>query len=108
MAIEKDITMIDKVKHQLKPLELYLLLDQKEQLKETSYYKELLNNYDVIIFINKRNIMKKEDECPICKEIVDCIPLECTHYICINCYPTIVYSKKCPLCRLSILSSINK
>ena len=107
MAIEKDNKLIDKVKHYLKPLELYLLLDQKEQLKQTIHYKELLNKYDVIIFINKRNVLKKEDECPICSNVGDCIPLECAHYICINCYPTIIYSSKCPMCRIPIWSSIN-
>ena len=41
MAIEKDNKLIDKVKHYLKPLELYLLLDQKEQLKQTIHYKDI-------------------------------------------------------------------
>ena len=108
MAIEKDNKLIDTIKDQLKPLELYLLLNQTEQFRQTIHYKELLNNYDVIIYINKCNVLKKQNECPICNDIVDCIPLECAHYICINCYPTIVNSGKCPLCRIPILTFINK
>ena len=109
MAIEKDNKLIDKIKHLFKPLELYLLLNQKEQFRQTIQYKELLNNYDVIVYVNKCNLLKKENDCIVCMETnTMCIPLECVHYICISCYPAIIYSKKCPFCRLSICSSINK
>lgn len=62
--------------------------------------KEVVNDHDVIKYINKCNLMSKNSECCIClNEDVKCIALECCHYFCTECYPTILYSGSCPSCR---------
>ena len=62
------------------------------------YYK---NTRDINIFKNKKMKFGKEEECKICTEEALCIPLECTHYLCCDCY-TEYYNKKCPFCRISL------
>ena len=51
------------------------------------------------IYKNKRNCFMKILECPICIEEKECIPFECTHYFCDECYIK-YYNKSCPICRL--------
>lgn len=62
----------------------------------------ILNDRNVIIYKNKLNALKKTDTCIICMEEAVCIPLECTHYLCINCYPIIIKQKKCHVCRMEL------
>ena len=55
------------------------------------------------IFKNKLSVFGKNDKCPICLiEDTKCIPFECTHFVCIKCYPKIVFINNyiiCPICR---------
>ena len=65
--------------------------------------KEVVNDNDVIKYINKCNLMSKNTDCCIClNDDVKCIALECCHYFCTECYPTILYSGSCPSCRCTL------
>jgi len=65
--------------------------------------KEIVNDSDVIKYINKCNLMSKIDDCCIClNNNIKCIPLECCHYLCTNCYPQILERGSCPNCRCNI------
>lgn len=65
--------------------------------------KEIVNDFDVIKYINKCNLMSKNDDCCICLNTnIKCIPLECCHYLCTNCYPQILERGSCPNCRCNI------
>jgi hypothetical protein len=65
--------------------------------------KEIVNDFDVIKYINKCNLMSKMSECCIClNNDIKCIPLECCHYFCTNCYPKILERGSCPNCRCDI------
>jgi tetratricopeptide (TPR) repeat protein len=70
-------------------LELYINLGEK-------YYS---NNKEINIYKNKMSLLGKELECPICMEDCRCIPLECCHYVCGNCY-LLLYKTKCAECRM--------
>jgi len=75
------------------------------------YIKYLQNNIDfdeeydrqINIFINRLQ-NKKMIECAICFTEYTNISLECNHYICVECYPKILETQKCPFCRISIYS----
>lgn len=56
---------------------------------------------DVNIFKNKCNILGKKMECNICdNNNVLCIPFECAHYVCCDCYIEIIATQiECPYCR---------
>ena len=65
--------------------------------------KDVLNDYNVIKYINKCNLMSKNSECCIClNDNIVCIPLECCHYFCTKCYPKILNLGSCPNCRCLI------
>jgi len=65
--------------------------------------KEITNDFDVIKYINKCNLMFHMSECCVCLENnIKCIPLECCHYFCTNCYPKILERGSCPNCRCVI------
>ena len=59
---------------------------------------------DMKILRNKINMSSKIQNCPIClEEDAKCIPYECCHYTCIQCYIKIKTTTcKCPICRLPI------
>ena len=57
---------------------------------------KLKKKKDIICFENKKNILSKKDQCPICLEDTDVIPKECTHSYCYNCFVEI---DKCAVCR---------
>lgn len=80
-------------------IELFQIF-QKICSSNTEIPKEIVNDNDVIKYINKCNLMSKNTDCCIClNEDVKCIALECCHYFCTECYPTILYSGSCPSCR---------
>ena len=65
--------------------------------------KDIITNDDVIKYINKCNLMFQMSECCIClNNNIKCIPLECCHYFCTNCYPKILEREYCPNCRCTI------
>jgi hypothetical protein len=59
---------------------------------------------EIKIMRNKINLSSKIQKCPIClEEGVKCIPYDCCHYNCIQCYIQIKTSTRvCPICRLCI------
>lgn len=60
------------------------------------YYKNITG---INIYKNKLKKFSTKAECEICYngETI-CIPLECTHYVCTNCY-THFCNESCPFCR---------
>ena len=67
---------------------------------EKYYYLGIYKNKkDVNIFKNKCNTLSKEQECGICDKNELCIPLECSHFVCRECYIKF-YESKCPYCRI--------
>ena len=63
------------------------------------YLKIYKNKKDVNIFKNKVSMNSKEQECGICDIDELCIPLECSHFVCRECYIKF-YESKCPYCRM--------
>ena len=66
--------------------------------------KLLLNN-NVKRYINKFNKIdvNTKHKCPICFDDAICISIDCTHNICLDCYPIVLYKfKKCPECNLPV------
>jgi tetratricopeptide (TPR) repeat protein len=57
----------------------------------------LLHKYN-----NKCKFLAKEDKCPVCLETKQCIPLECVHWFCVDCYPDLLNKNYCPICRTKI------
>lgn len=57
---------------------------------------------EVVIFINKCNLMAKNNICMICyEEDIKCIPFECCHYACLDCYVELkTNTYECPQCRI--------
>ena len=84
-------------------------LTNKYYLMSITYEKNIINLNNNIkfnentreehIYKNKRNYFMKILECPICIVEKECIPFECTHYFCDECYIK-YYNKSCPICRL--------
>ena len=60
--------------------------------------------HNINIFINRINKYGIKEECQICLQTYIVIPLECTHSLCIDCYPKIIQTGKCPFCRIEIMS----
>jgi tetratricopeptide (TPR) repeat protein len=88
----------DNLKKITSSLERYILSQQYD-------FVFLDENSSIInIFINRYNKYGNEEECQICFENNMVIPLECTHVVCINCYPKIIDTYKCPFCRIDIMS----
>jgi len=103
-----DIDNPESVKNNLKiitsPLERYILYKQNSIEISNDDDKEFNNDEYVVIFKNRLNHFSKFIECCICLTEYTNIPLECTHYVCVDCYPKILNSKKCPICRIMINS----
>ena len=108
----------DQIIFKFNKLDQYLLLENNIFVKNNKYItdlsKNIINNYDIVKkYKNKCNILIKKETCILClKENVDCIPLDCAHYLCINandndnninCYSIVTYNKKCPICSSTIL-----
>lgn len=113
--VKKILTMIEKKYRQNILLELCRILNVKKSfvemyqiLKEivtdmNDIPKKISNEHNVIKYINKCNLMSKNGECCIClNNDVKCIPLECCHYFCFDCYPKILQTGSCPSCRCKI------
>ena len=60
--------------------------------------------HNINIYINRYNKYSINEECQICLETYIVIPLECTHEVCIDCYPKIIEARICPFCRIEIIS----
>jgi hypothetical protein len=90
-AIES-INKLMKDKHPVKIYQIYTKF-------EIEIHKNILNDDRVIKYINKCNFLSKLYECSVCYENKQCIPLECVHYFCIDCYPKILSAEFCPCCR---------
>jgi len=86
------------------PLERYIYFLQNSIYIDKNDEEEFNKDDQIIIFKNRVNAFSKFEECCICMEEYTVIPLECTHYICIDCYPKIINSAKCPICRTNINS----
>ena len=94
----------DNLKIICTPIERYILYQQNNIIITKEEDEEFNKDKNVIIFKNRFNLFAKIMECCICLNEYSNIPLECTHYICIDCYPKIIKSNKCPLCRININS----
>jgi tetratricopeptide (TPR) repeat protein len=103
-----DIYSSNQIKINLKiilsPIERYILYQQNNIVATREEDDEFNKDKNVIIFKNRYNLFAKFIECCICLNEYCNIPLECTHYICVDCYPKIIKSAKCPLCRIKINS----
>ena len=104
----------------LNKLDQYILLEKLKNKNVTNKYITIesikkINSYDIVIkYKNKCNILKKIEKCILCLDDgIDCIPLECAHYLCINldnnCYSNMIYGldHKCSICKGEILLSNN-
>jgi hypothetical protein len=74
---------------------IYKIVNKNNDINKIlqSKIKELQNSYPVICYMQKIKLLGKVEECPICFHIKINIPLECVHYVCIDCYTKI---EKCP------------
>ena len=117
-AILNNHQFSDSTIFNLNKLDQYILLEKLKNKNVTNKYitKESIkkiNSYDIVIkYKNKCNILKRVEKCILCLDDgIDCIPLECAHYLCINlddnCYSDTIYGldKKCPICRSKIYVS---
>jgi tetratricopeptide (TPR) repeat protein len=101
----ENITNVKKnMKHIYTPLERYIWFLQNSINIDKNEEDEFNKDEQIIIFKNRLNLFGKFEECCICMVDYTVIPLECTHYICVDCYPKIINSAKCPLCRTNINS----
>lgn len=92
----------------------YSLEDYKNYIEQYNIFKDLgcsnneipkdvINDSSVVKYINKCNLMFNMGDCCIClNDNIKCIPLECCHYFCTNCYPMVVNGNTCPTCRCEI------
>lgn len=100
----KDLLKI--VKHNVNELEInFDNIVGKMTLQERVDY---LGDLDRLVGIYKNRCLffkKNLDEgCGVCLEKKDGIPLECSHYVCLDCYEHVVKMKKCHVCRREIYS----
>ena len=86
------------------PLAIYICFLQNCIYIDKNEEEEFNKDTQIIIFKNRLNKFKKIEECCVCMEEYTVIPLECTHYICVDCYPKIINVAKCPICRTIINS----
>lgn len=66
-------------------------------------YKELKRqppSSEVNIYINKKSKVKEVSDCMICMADDRCIPLECTHTVCDDCYMR-YHKTRCEYCKIS-------
>lgn len=85
------------------PIERYILYCQNS-INYNEFDNSIDNDRLVLIFKNRLNFSGKYMECTICMNNYINIPLECEHYICVDCYPKILFTEKCPICRTEIYS----
>ena len=105
MAIDKDSAdsmfnlghLYYKIEKNYELTNKYFLMSIEREKKTNPILNE--NKREQNIHKNKRNRFMKVVECPICLVDKECIPFECTHYFCDECY-TKYYDKSCPICRL--------
>ena len=120
LAIINNYKFSDFTIFNLNKLDQYILLEKLKNQNVTNEYItiesiQIINSYDVVIkYKNKCNILKKIEKCILCLDDgIDCIPLECAHYLCINldnnCYSNMIYGldHKCSICKGEILLSNN-
>lgn len=50
---------------------------------------------------NKSNMLGDKQICPVCLVDTLCIPFECCHMVCVDCYARIMFTK-CPICRMKL------
>jgi hypothetical protein len=95
MAIDKgNLASKDNIKQLTTILERYVLFK-----KNNIEFDEEINK-DIHIFNNKIKNYSVKEECKLCYNVHECIPLSCfCHRTCIDCYVQI-YNKPCPFCRL--------
>jgi TPR repeat protein len=80
-------------------LEQYITLRNIDKDTVRNYIKSNLSDEKQIIGGKIKNF-SKTDVCPICLNITLLIGINCfNHHICLDCYPKIVESGKCPECR---------
>jgi hypothetical protein len=107
-AITKNIDNIESVKNNLKnitsPLERYILYTKYCIQLSQDDKNEFNNDEYVLIFKNRVIFFSKFMDCCVCLTDYMNIPLECSHYICVSCYPKILQSQKSPICRIIINS----
>jgi len=84
----------------INPLEQYYILSSCDM----KVPQKLLENINVIRYKNKCNMMEKEEFCAICFDTKSCIPTECCHYFCKDCYPRLYTTSSglCPTCRCKL------
>ena len=93
---EREILRLTK---NISELEQYCILTKCE----IKIPRGVLDNINVVKFKNKCNFLSKDENCSICFENRKCIPTECCHYFCTECYPTIfLYGSLCPSCRCKL------
>ena len=107
-AINRNITNIESAKINLKnitfPLERYILYTKYSIQLSQDDENEFNTDMNILIFKNRVNFFSKFMDCCVCLTDYMNIPLECSHYICVSCYPKILQSQKCPICRIIINS----
>ena len=110
MAIDKENPhAMNNLGHIYYTIEKNYKLTDKYYLMSITHEKNIINLQNNIkfdentreqhIYKNKRTNFMKIVECPICMVDKECIPFECTHYFCDECYIK-YYNKSCPICRL--------
>ena len=101
MAIENGdseaIINMTEIKENTSQIERYIIYK-----KNNITFNEVLLR-ETNIFINRLKYSYVM-ECPVCMDTINCIQLECCHYICYSCYPKILKDKKCHICRIDINS----
>lgn len=93
-----DLDAINKLEIYCNILEYYSILINISN-KNDAVIKKInkLKKYRKIIhFENKKNMLSKIDQCPICLENTSLIPKGCAHFYCLDCYVKI---KECAICR---------
>src|SRR3990167_4309158 len=76
--------LIFSIQKQYLPIIIYININNNQNLLHI--FNNILNNHDVIVYKNKINAFGKIQECLICYNTLMSIPLECSHFLCIECY----------------------
>lgn len=88
-----------RLKLQISDFEYYYLLS-KIQNKSTYIIEQLQKleqNTKIFCFKNKINLLGKEAICIKCSDLGLCIPKECAHFFCIDCYPKTSWCSTCKI-----------
>ena len=81
-------------------LKLYSVLNKiqnKSPKLEELISKLVSNSSEIRKYNNRKNLLSKIDECPICLEESTVIPRDCAHFYCENCYFHLLDA--CAICR---------